>query len=65
MNFSTQWGEKMEVRRQKHNILHMSMLNIRSLCKMKVQVFYFEFETGAKSSESLTIIVMELLKIMS
>ena len=55
----------MEVRRQKHNILHMSMLNIHGLCKMKVQVFYFEFETGAKSSESLTIIVMELLKILS
>ena len=28
----------MEARRQKHNILHMSMLNIHSLCKMKVQV---------------------------
>ena len=41
----------MEARRQKHNILHMSMLNIHSLCKMKVQVFYFE--TGAKHSESL------------
>ena len=54
----------MEARRQKHNILHMSMLNIHSLCKMKVQVFYFEFGTGAKHSESLTIIVTELLKIL-
>ena len=52
----------MEARRQKHNILHMSMLNIHSLCKMKVQVFYFE--TGAKNSESLTIIVTELFKIL-
>ena len=61
MNFSTQWGEKMEVRRQKHNILHMSMLNIRSLCKTKVQVFYFEFEAREKNLESLTIIVTEHL----
>ena len=38
----------MEARSQKHNVLHMSMLNIHSLCKMKVQVFYFKFEAGAK-----------------
>ena len=51
----------MEARRQKHNILHMSMLNIRSLCKTKVQVFYFEFEAREKNLESLTIIVTEHL----
>ena len=51
----------MEARRQKHNILHMSMLNIRSLCKTKVQVFYFEFDARAKNLESLTIIVTEQL----